>query len=282
VPFDLVKQDDFVIGHGVRFIHYRAMPSPIGLKDRGEYRRSETLDTISENGFIYEKSGEFTGVIVNNSKNKTDVDGGIYQYSEARVTLPRFYNSDSELMAGERIHLCPGDRIFLKNVSKCEKNVVNYQRVQYNLNGDDFLQFQATRIEFLMDSLGRKYKENVHFKISNDGNIHWIDGKNTPGIDPETGQGRVYSIRYLYEAHWYIYSLPNELRIGTAIDNGIQKESRMPYQAIIQREYVYHNRQRGDSVNSNNKTITDRTNPGPIESTDPNRIQVKVDMNNIE
>ncbi len=286
ISFNLDKQDQFIKSHGVAFVHYRAIPSPIGLKDRGDYRRSDSLDTIAENGFIYKKCGEFTGVILNNNKSKKPVDGGLYDTSEARLTLPRFYNDDSEEAANERIHLCPGDRIFLKNVDKEEKNVVNYQRVEYNPNGNDFLQFPATCVEFIVDSLGREYKEGVHFKITkgkiNFGNIKWINGKNNPGIDPDTGKGRIYSIRYRYEAHWYIAAILNELRIGRVTEGSERKETRMPYQVLIQREYVYHNRNRGDSKDTLKETETNRTNPEQEESIDPNKYDVKVNVNSFE
>ena len=282
ISFNLDAQDDFINSHGICWVHYKAMPSPIGLKDRGEYRRSDSLDTMSENGFIYTKSGEFNGVIAGNSKNKSPIDGGMLDTSQARITLPRYYNEDSELCAGKRIHLCPSDRIFLKNVDKEEKSVVNYQRVQYNPNGDDYLQFPANCVELLMDSKGIEYKNGVHFKISKDGNIKWIAGKKNPGIDPDTGKGRVYSIRYFYEAHFYITAIINELRIGKTTENGIRKETRMPYQAQIVREYVFHQKNRGDSVDSSNENITSRTNPEPEETIDPNQYEVKVNIGNFE
>lgn len=286
ISFNLQKQDDFVKSHGVCFTHYRAMPSPIGLKDRGEYRRSDSLDTISENGFIYTQCGEFSGVILNNSKSKNPAEGGLVDTSEARLTLPRFYNEDSQELPNKRIHLAPGDRIFLKNVELEEKSVVNYQRVQFNPNGDDFLQFPATCVETLMDSLGRMYEEGVHFKITksknNSGNIRWIAGKSNPGIDPDTGSGRVYSVRYRYEAHWYVVRILNELRIGKVTEGSERKEARMPYQVLIQREYVYHNRTKGGSQDSKKENETNRTNPEPEESINPNKPQVKVNINSFE
>lgn len=282
ISFNMDKQDQFIQSHGISFIHYRAMPSPIGMKDRGEYRRSDSLDTISENGFVYKKCGEFRGVVLGNSKQKKPVEGGLYDFSEARLTLPRFYNEDSEEVPGERIHLVQGDRLYLKNVSVEEKNVVNYQRVQYNPNGSDYLQFPATYVEFLMDSLGNEYKNGVHFKIDKNGNIAWIKSKKNPGIDPDTGKGRVYSIRYRYEAHWYVSAVINELRIGNVTTDGERKESRMGYQVMIQREYVYHNRNRGDSIDSSNDNKTDRTVPEQENNIDPNRYEIKVNVNSFE
>lgn len=282
ISFNLDKQDQFICSQGVTFIHYKAMPSPIGLKDKGEYRRSDSLDTISENGFVYKKCGSFTGVLLNNSKQKTPTEGGLYDHSTARLTLPRYYDKDSEEFADERIHLVNGDRIYLYKLDKDDRDVVNYQLVEYEPNKDNFLQFPATSVETIMDSKGFEYKEKVHFKITKDGNIRWYKSKKNPGIDPETGRGRVYSIRYRYEAHWYVTAVLNEMRIGRTTENGIRKETRMPYQVQIQREYVYHNRNRGDSKESNKETETERTVSEPTESIDENKYEVKVNVNSFE
>ena len=42
--FDLPRLDNFVTGLGVEFFHYKAMPSPIGKNDRGDFRRSDGVD----------------------------------------------------------------------------------------------------------------------------------------------------------------------------------------------------------------------------------------------
>lgn len=282
LSFNLDKQDQFIQSQGVTFIHYRAIPSPIGLKDKGEYRRSDSLDTISENGFIYKKCGVFTGVILNNSKQKTATEGGLFDYSTARLTLPRYYDKDSELLPNERIHLVSGDRIYLYKLDKDDRDVVNYQLVEYESNRDNYLQFPATCVEFAMDSNGVEYKEGVHFKVTKEGNIRWIKGRKNPGIDPETKNGRVYSVRYRYEAHWYVTAILNELRIGRTTEGGVRKETRMPYQAQIQREYIYHNRNRGDSKESNKNNETERTIPEPDKEIDSNQYEVKVNVNSFE
>jgi hypothetical protein len=279
ISFDLDGQDDFVQSHGVTFVHYRAMPSPIGLKDRGEYRRSDALDTISSNGFIYKKCGEFTAVMLGNSKKKVDVDGGMFDQSTSRMTLPRFYDEDSENHAGEPIYLAPGDRIYIKDM---EVAVVNYQRVNHNPNGDDFLQYPAVCVEFLMDSRGIDYKHNVDFIINKHGNIEWIPGKKHPGTDEDTGTGRVYSIRYRYNAHWYIAALLNEVRVGNVTDEfGMRNPARMPYHAMIQREYVYHQKT-NDGTNekkSENPGEPSRVVPKPVENINPNKPKIKVNVN---
>ncbi len=275
VKFNLEVQEQFAKARGVIFEHFAAIPSPIGLKDRGDYRRPDSLDTISENGFIYKKIGEFTGTIVGNSHQHQfggAAEAGIYDNSTARLVIPKTY--DKTCTKKTDISLLPGDRIYAKDIAL---KVDNYQRADFNPKGSDFLQFPALSVDFLEDSQGIEYTQGKHFKIS-DGNIKWIRGRDNPGIDPETGEGRVYSIRYTYNAFWYIQQLINEIRI-TNTDTS-SDPVRLPYHATIQREYIYHSKVRGDAKDSNVDTFTERTAPEPTEKIDPNDTQVRVDIRN--
>jgi hypothetical protein len=272
IGVNLESQDQFVQNRGVHFEHYAALPSPIGLKDRGDYRRSDLYDSVSSNGMIYKKAGCFIGVITSNSKRKTQSDGGIVDYSTARLSLPRFYEDGSE------IHLAPGDRVFIKDL---EVLVPNYQRVEHNPGGLDRAQFPIKCVDHLMDSRGIEYKQGVHFKLK-DGQIQWIDGKDNPGTDPDTGNGRIYSIRYKYNAHWYITEIPNEVRVAQSFDeNGEKVAQRMPYSAIIQREYVYYNQNNDvDKDTGRQKEVRNIERPKePVKVVD--EYQVKVDMTDV-
>jgi hypothetical protein len=277
MSFNLNKSDDFVKSLGVKFEHYRAIPSPIGLNDRGEYRRVDALDTIAENGMLYKKCGEFTATLVSNSSSKNKVEGGIFDQSTARIILPRYYDTDSPTHPNEEIHLCVGDRVYIKDM---EVKVVNYQRCEYNPNYSDYLQYPALCVEMLVDSRGIEYKEGVDFKIDKNGNIQWTGAK-TPGIDPDTGKGRVYSVRYKYNAYWYIVSIPNEVRITNTTEGGIRKPSRMPYQAYIQREYVYHITPRKDNEPEKPRQIDPtRKIPEPTTPLPVSDYKVKVNVGN--
>lgn len=274
ITMDLAKNDDLITQRGVEFEHWVAIPSPIGLKDRGDYRRSDQYDTISSNGMIYKKAGCFVASIVSNSKKKRPSEGGVFDYSVARLLVPRFYESD-----GEEITLAPGDRVFIKDM---EVLVSNYQRMQYNAGGLDRAQFPIKSIQYLIDSKNVEYKCGVHFTIS-DGHIKWVNGKANPGIDLDTGKGGIYSIRYKYNAHWYITDIPNEVRVIQGLDeNGDRVPQRMPYSAMIQREYVYYN-QNNDSEKDHGREKEVRDIEEPKEPVAvANEYQVKVDMNDIE
>jgi hypothetical protein len=221
---------------------------------------------------LYKKAGCFIGVIVSNSKRKTPSEGGVIDYSTARLLLPRFYNDNKE------IHLAPGDRVFIKDVDVL---VSNYQRMQYDPGNFDRAQFPIKCVEYLIDSRGIEYKEGVQFKIQ-DGYIEWTDGKDNPGIDPYTGKGRVYSVRYKYNAHWYITEIPNEVRVAQSFGpDGEKVAERMQYSAIIQREYVYYN-QNNDINKDHGKEKLVRNIEEPKDPIDTiYEYEIKVDMNDI-
>ncbi len=273
IGFNLDAQDNFVKNRGIKFEHWMAMPSPIGLKDRGEYRRSDALDTISSNGFIYKKVGEFTGALVSNSRQDHNIDAGVFDVSGARIVLPRYYDCGTK----KEISMLPGDRVYAKGV---ELKVGNYQRVEHSTSKLDILQFPVKNVEFCMDSLGNEFKCGKDFKVDKNGNIKWVDGKKNPGIDPDTGKGRVYSIRYDYLAFWYVDSIINEIRITNSED--ATKPSRMPYHVSIQREYVYHNRAKPAKTDLNSDKEDSRTNKAPEPTLDDNQNQVKVNMSYFE
>lgn len=268
--FNLEKMDQFVSSLAVSWEHFKGMPSPIGLKDKGSYRRDE-LDTKSSNGMIYTKAGEFSATMLGNSSSKHPVDGGQYDNAVARLVLPRFYDSDKD----KRIYLSVGDRVYLKDV---ETLVTNTQFVQHNNDTlIDFLQYPAKCVEGLMDSTGKSYVYGYDFELTPCGKIKWT--KSNPGIDPDTGLGRVFSVRYLYQAHWYVQNLPNEVRVTQVTTNGVRKPERLPYHAVIVREYIYHNQITDDTTNVNKKS---RSEERPVDNLDDSRYPVNVELSNIE
>lgn len=277
--FDLTKQDQFVTSLGVQFVHYKAIPSPIGLKDKGNYRRSDAIDTITSNGFIYKKSGCFTATMVGNSKYQKRSDGGVLDDSTARIIMPRFYDKLGEAAGGDRIYLAPGDRVYIADPD-ADVLVPNYQKMEYEMGVDNRPMFPICKLEYLQDSLGNFYKEGRDFEITNQGDIRWLPKGKNPGIDPDTKKGRVYSVRYLYRSYWYILQIPNEVRITNITSEGQRSPQRMPYYAVIQREYVYHN-QNNSKIENIKPEDPKRTIKKPIESITSSSKSIKVNMDDI-
>lgn len=279
IGFDLNKQDKFVTGLGADFTHYKAMPSPIGKKDRGDYRRNDGVDTITSNGMIYKCSGKFTATMTDNSRGQKRTGPGLLDPSEAHLVMPRFYNAEGTggLADGKRIYLAPGDRLYVADPD-ADVKVANYHEMDYEQDVDNVPMFPIVELEApIIDSLNIEYIQGVDFCITAEGNIRWhATGKN-PGIDPDTGKGRVYSIRYLYRAFWYVTVIHKEVRVTNVTNNGIRGPERMPYYATIVREYIYHNQNRGDETNQLKSKTPARVEAAPKESINAKPV-ISVDM----
>jgi|SRR5581483_152211 len=278
--FDLKKLDGFVTGLGVDFLHYRAMPSPIGKKDRGDYRREDGVDTITSNGMIYTCAGKFTGTMTDNSREQKRSAGGVLDPSEARLVMPRFYNSCTGMSDADRIYLMPGDRLYVAD-KDADVLVANAQEIDYDPDRDNEALYPIVKIQDIVDSRNQPFTCGTDFEITPMGNIRWIAGGRNPGIDNDTGKGRIYSVRYLYKAFYYVVALPKEVRVTNVTTAGVRAPERMAYHAIIVREYIFHNQNRGDKQNQNQPKQPQRADAPPTESTNPNRYAIPVDMSTI-
>lgn len=277
--FDLKRLDGFVTGLGVDFTHYKATPSPIGKNDRGDLRRNNGVDTITSNGMIYRFGGKFTATMTDNSREQRRAPSGTVDPSESRLVMPRFYNN-KDVADGDRIYLMPGDRLYIADPD-ANVLVANSQMMDYQENIDNEPMFAIVSMEDkIIDSRNVEYTQGIDFTITSQGNIRWSGGKN-PGIDPATGKGRVYSIRYLYRAFYYVVALPKEVRVTNVTTNGVRSPERMAMHAVICREYIFHQQNRGDKTNQNVSKTPQRVEAAPKESITPNKFEIPVDMSTI-
>lgn len=281
MSFDLNKQDAFVTAYAVDFKHFKAMPSPIGKNDRGDYRRSAEgvgVDVISSNGMLYQCAGTFSATMSDNNRNQKDGQVALLDPSQSRIILPRFYN-DKDVSDGERIYLAPGDRIYVAD-KDADTKVANWQEMDYIPGVDNVPVFPIAKMDGkIIDSLNKSYICGVDFKITQEGNISWLSTGSNPGVDPDTGKGRVYSLRYLYNAFWYVTSLPKEVRITNVTTDGVRSPERMPYYAVITREYVYHNQNRASEINPIQPSDIKREDD-PLKPVG-NRFVIPVDMSTV-
>lgn len=268
-------------GLGVEYLHYKGMPSPIGQNDRGDYRRNDGVDTITSNGMIYRCAGKFTATMTDNSRDRKRGEAGVLDPSESKLVLPRFYNENGGVSNGGRIYLSPGDRIYVAD-PEADVLVSNPQKMDYEAGVDNIPMFPIVIMEMpLLDSRNITYTQGVDYEITGDGNIRWLAGGKNPGIDPETGRGRVYSVRYLYRSYWYITLLLKEVRITNITTNGERSPQRMPYHCIAQREFMFHNQNKGDKLNQLKSKDPKRVVKEPVSSINPDKYTIPVDMSTI-
>lgn len=276
---DLTKQDMFVTSLAVDFLHYKALPSPIGKSDRGDYRRSDGVDTVTSNGMIFKCAGKFSAAISNNERRQKNAPSvNLLDPSQMRIIMPRFYNEGEEGQSnGKRIYLAPGDRIYIAD-KDADVKVANYQEMTYEQGVDNVPMFPIKELEAIVDSRNIEYVEGADFTVTSTGSIRWNAGGRNPGIDPDTGKGRVYSIRYLYEAYWYVVSLPHEVRMTAVTQGSVRSPQRMAYHAVLVREYIFHNQNPTSKVDQIKPTDRNRESAKPLQNLNINQNSIVVDM----
>jgi len=246
ISFDKGAFDGMIRSQGVTLVHHKAMPSPIGLAERDDIRHPNHTDGQGSNGYIYRVAGCVTVAFSNNAGKNMPIDMGEQKLGTAMVSVPRFYDDKKD----EPVLLTIYDRLYVKD---CEVQVENWQRVEAHATGVDRLTYPAAKVLFLVDSRGNEYAEGVEFDVCPKGNVVWRKGKSQPGTDPVSGKGTIYSIRYRYIPHWYVRDLLHEVRVAQTTDlaKGTRTVERMPYLAVVQREYVFMNQQRDGSDDGN-------------------------------
>ena len=236
ISFDVSAFDETLRSHGTKLVHYKAMRNPIGMTDKYDIRRpdEEAINAGYDvsNGFIYKPAGEVTVFFYNNSMNTGHKDIGMIDNAQAVITVPRFYDSDP----AKRVYLSPYDRLCFKD---CEISVPTWETVATSASGIDRLQYPAISVEYVIDNHGVEYFQDKDFVISN-GNIQWLT-QHKPGMNVKLGRPDIYVIRYLYQAHYYVKQLIHEVRVSQHTDPATYERTleRMPYQAVIQREYAF-------------------------------------------
>lgn len=277
--FDLTRLEiGLSTGLGSDLDHFACMPSPIGKNDRGDLRRNDGVDTITSNGFIYTKIGTFTATITSNTREQKLGSSGVLDPSEATLVMPRFYNTGGGVANSNRIFLAPGDRLYYSDPN-ADTRVATYQYMDYLPDEDNVPRYPIVCLQApLIDSRNISYVAGVDFTITADGNIRWLPGGQNPGIDPDTGKGRIYTIRYLYKAYYYVVALPHEVRMTNITVGSVRQPERMPMHAVIVREHIFHDVNRGGKTNQNVNPTPQRTVPAPIEPINPNSTIVPVDM----
>ena len=241
VHFDPDSFDSLISAHGLRFQHWRATRCPMGLTSIHDVRRSGECNLGCSNGFLYTYAGKVICVASGNNAKLTQYDPGLLNGSSLHITPTRYY-LDCEGATPRLVQLLQFDRLYFDDEAV---TVPMWELVQAHEMGIDRLRFPAIQVIDLIDNKGIRYSLGDFQVIG--GQIKW--GSKAPGIDPDSGKGRVYSVRYLYRPYYYLKDLMHELRFATTDDDVTGPGMlRMSQSAIIQREYLFENTERNSSA----------------------------------
>lgn len=254
VALDADAFDSFVANNGVRLIHFRALPCPLGLQDPNDIRHHD--HTTCSNGNIYRPMGRVTAFFMTNQTTFRKLDPGFVLGSTVAVTLPRFYDADPT----RRIMVQPSDRFYLEEdgITSLTSRLMQRRRD----DRPDRPPYPAVAVEQLVDASGVFYRQDVDFAVQQ-GDIVWRAGRG-----PEAGT--VYSTSFEYKPYWYVDRLVHEVRIIPAhdyLDQNIIRTERLSFAVILNREYV-HRDQRQDPRAPNREGRQGLPNDRPAQAGD--------------
>jgi hypothetical protein len=246
--------DDAIRSQGVSMVHYRAMACPQGMIDRDDTVRRNHVDHDGCNlGYLYKQMGTVTALFTGNSVGHQNLDMGAIDGSTAQMTLPRFYDGTDT-----QVYLNYADRFYM-----AEENVLvpHWEIFEHNISGFDRLRWPLAQVQNLIDNRLVEYTAGVDFELAN-GQIHWL-GNKRPGIDPDSGKGRICTAWYLYRPYFYVQRISHEVRVVQTMDAlGNRSVQRAPYQITVVRETQFENKQNNTEDTS---TSDPRELPGPRE-----------------
>jgi hypothetical protein len=202
------------------------------MSDQYDSRRPHDDHSGCSNGFIYTMGNKIQCLFTGNSNSPQFQDAGLVDGSSVNVTLPTHFDN------GDPVYIAAYDRLYLAEESIA---VVEWHLQTYHLSGTDKLNRPVLKVQDLVDSRGIYYQDGVDFEVRS-GQIVWLT-ENRPGIDQETGKGRVYAVRYLYRPYFYIKRIEHEVRVSQS-DNPVTGERttiRMPQSVTLQREFIFEN-----------------------------------------
>jgi hypothetical protein len=256
VAFDAQAWDDAVSAHGLTFIHWQAMPDPIGLQSKYDSRKPDAVNNPNVfNGFYYVKMGELQAIMSGNTKETKATAGGIVDSGIAQFTpATRYLCFKNEIP--QRVYLSPYDRFYLKDE---DIFVPRGELIEASITGVDRATFPVEKVINIVDADGISYDSSCY--TIDKGLIHWKDKR--PSFNVEVNKGKVYSIKYLLRPFFYVHRLIHELRLMQILDEmtGDHKLIPVNQSCIVQREYMFQNKQ-VDPSNPNQEGAI----PAPINS----------------
>jgi hypothetical protein len=260
VDFNPTNFDEVTAGHGVLLEHYIGIRCPAGLVDKTDsLHRPHPDHEGCSNGFIYKSAGLVMATFAGVGKDVRQVDLGILDPSTSNVTFTRSYTD------GRQVFMSPMDRFFLAEESIL---VPNWDVVEASPIGLDRLLFPAAVVTHVVDSRGLWYQVGKDYQLTN-GQIQWLQGHG-PGMDPQSGKGRIFTARYLYRPYWYLQRMLHEIRPVQTMDNdGNRRIQQANQAAVLQREYVYVNEDGDDMSITNSASL--RQAPRPPSGGIPSR-----------
>jgi hypothetical protein len=256
ISMDVDAFDRLVRSQGLTFVHYRAVPCPIGLVDPNDMRRPHENHSGCSNGYIYIKAGEITCAFSGNRSDRA--------CSTSASGTGRLRPSPS--LASTTAKATSPLRSRRATASTCATPPPWWSpRSSSKLTRPASTACASRRPSSSTSSTGRaaSTSQGADFNIEG-GRIKWV-GPRRPQKSSHAPHGPTCSVRYRYIPFWYVTSLLHELRLIQVTNpaSGERSVRRMPYQLLLQRENVYEGSTMNDPLSKTDENPVGRRRPPP-------------------
>jgi len=224
VGFNLEIFEQLIRDHGVRMVLQKPLQCPKRL-DIYSPNHDPNCRNCS-NGLIYYGDKEFIGVFQGNSYQKQNMIQGNWDFDQCTIIIPTAYGDGSEL-----------DVQVADQIRMPDQTVRYFQLVEHSETGRDRLQFEAVKVDKLIDAFDQEYMQGVDFYLDQ-GDIVWIPDGARPGRDPRTGRGVIYTVNYYTSPVFTVISLPHQLRTTQTIKDGKSVAERFPQLAFCRKDFL--------------------------------------------
>lgn len=186
----------------------------------------DSMCELCENGFVHYDPIECWAVFQQNDLVKLFLREGVYNPGQALITLPKFDENGQSILINyfDRVTLLDQEERFYEILNKSEGNM-------------DRLRYQALSAEHVMDSEGKRYIENAHFRLDDNKNIVWIEGQPRPEWNTTEGVGQTFSVTYRFRPVYRVMNLLHEGRYSSKIIAQYKQTTTFPQFMVIKKDY---------------------------------------------
>jgi hypothetical protein len=221
--------DQLVQQRGIRFLHRRGIACP-NITSTEANNHAPECKFCDSNGIVYYTEQEIYGTFSGNSIQKQFEAHGVWEIGTASITFPTVYADGTEADFSEYDKLMiPDFEVRLYELKDYEKRP-NGQQLRYPVKKVD------TAFS-IVDGVQTFYTVDVDFKITPEGNIYWIPGRQPP-IDPNNNKGAVIAWSYYANPVYVVLQSLRELRITQEVVNGQKQARRLPQQVLVRRDFM--------------------------------------------
>lgn len=222
--------DQLLSQRGVRLIHYKAIPC-MNVESTSFQAHQPDCPFCDDSGIIYYDKKEIWGTFSGNSIEKTFEAHGVWETGTAVITLPTEYpdGTQADFNTYDRLEL-PDFTVRLWELKEYEPRPNNVQDLRYPVK----------KVEYsssITDGIQKIYKENLDFKVADDGSIVWEPGRE-PVYSSNLERGEVVGWVYFANPVYVVLQSLRELRITQEMVNGVKMAKRLPQQILVRRDFM--------------------------------------------